>query len=170
MPQELQQVFTLNIDISPPQDFGITSSGHRRFIPITGGVVEDASGHVVGKILSGGGDWNAVRPDSVVHFLAKYTIQLDDGDGKNTLVNVTNEGYGRASQATMNAVFNSDPAAAAGAAAASEPNEGDREGWYTKTWPRFEVASGKHDWLNKTCFVGDLRQPDKPNHIKINVY
>ncbi|KXJ85340.1 hypothetical protein Micbo1qcDRAFT_186690 [Microdochium bolleyi] len=158
MPQELQQVFTLHVDLSTPLEFGNTFSGDRRFIPITGGVVEDASGHIVGKILSGGGDWNAVRSDGVVHVLAKYTIQLDDG----TLVNITNEGYGRASQATMSAVFGNDPTAASMA-------DGGRA-WYTKTWPRFEVAPGKHDWLNKACFVGNLLPPREPNYVKIEVY
>lgn len=162
MPQELKHVFTLRVDLAPPLDFGNTSSGDRRFIPITGGVVEDArnsSGQIVGKILAVGGDWNAVRPDGVVHVLAKYAIQMDDG----TLVNVTNEGYGRASQATMATVFGDDPASA------SLVDEG--RDWYTKTWPRFEVAAGsRHEWLNKSCFVGSLLPPQRPNYVVIEVY
>lgn len=169
MPQELKLVFTLRVDLAPPLDFGTTSSGDRRFIPITGGVVEDASsssssGKVIGKILAGGGDWNAVRPDGVVHVLAKYAIQMNNDDnGGSTLVNVTNEGYGRASQATMATVFGDDPASASLV-------DGGRD-WYTKTWPRFEVATGsRHEWLNKSCFVGSLLPPQKPNHVVIEIY
>jgi hypothetical protein len=55
--------------------------------------------------LPSGGDWKAARPNGVVHILAKYTIQVDDG----TLISVTNEGYGRASQQAMEGVFGDDP-------------------------------------------------------------
>lgn len=46
---------------------------------------------LTGKVLSGGEDWNAVRPDGVVHVFAKYSIQASDG----TPISITNEGFGR---------------------------------------------------------------------------
>ena len=111
---------------------------------------------LTGKVLSGGGDWNAVRPDGVVHVFAKYSIQASDG----TPISITNEGFGRASQSGIKAIFDGTDASMI---------DGD-ERWYTKTWPRFEVAPGNWDWLNTTCFIGDLlpptssdRHPDKPN-------
>lgn len=83
-----------------------------------------------GKILANsGGDWNAVRPDGVIHVYVRYTIQADDG----TIIGITNEGYGRASQDTMKSVFEADDLAIA------SMSNGGRE-WYTKTSPRFEVA------------------------------
>lgn len=149
-------VFTLHVDLSPPIDYGSTFAGDRRFIPITGGKVEGE--RVKGEILPGGGDWNAVRVDGVVHVLAKYTVRLADG----TLIYVHNEGYGRADQSEMKTVFGDDPASA------SMKNGG--ADWYTKTFPRFEVADGPHAWLTKSCFVGDLLPPSIPNHVKIDVY
>ncbi|PVH98237.1 hypothetical protein DM02DRAFT_470821, partial [Periconia macrospinosa] len=94
----LKHDFTLHVDLSPPLYFGKTVGGERRFIPITGGYFE--APRVKGNILPGGGDWNLVREDVVVHVLAKYTIQAEDG----TLINVHNEGYGRVSHKTMEGV------------------------------------------------------------------
>ncbi|KAF9701704.1 hypothetical protein EKO04_000889 [Ascochyta lentis] len=156
MAPKLEYAFTLHVDLDHPQNFGKTAAGDRRFIPITGGRFEGPK--IKGKILPGGGDWNAVRPDSVVHVLAKYTIQTDDG----VLINVHNEGYGRASQQTMEGVFGDDPAKA------SQAEGGEK--WYTKVFSRFEVADGKYTWLNNTCFVGDLLPPTVPNHVKVEVY
>lgn len=157
--QELKYVFTLHVDLARPHEFGHTFSGMRRFIPITGGKVEGPG--LKGAILAGGGDWNAARPDGVVHVFAKYTVQADD----DVLINITNEGYGRAGQKVMEGVFGDDPAKASTGSGA-DPGEK----WYTKTFPRFEVTSGKHDWLNKSCFVGDLLPPQVPNHVKIDIY
>ncbi|KAH7357400.1 hypothetical protein BKA66DRAFT_445776 [Pyrenochaeta sp. MPI-SDFR-AT-0127] len=156
MAPQLEYAFTLHVNLAPPLCFGKTAAGERRFIPITGGQVEGPK--LKGKILSGGGDWNAARSDGVVHILAKYTIQAEDG----ILINVTNEGFGRASQEMMNAVFEDDP---------SKASMGTQsQGWYTKTFPRFELAPGTHDWLNNSCFVGDLLPPKVMGHVKIDVY
>ncbi|KAI1840751.1 hypothetical protein JX265_012964 [Neoarthrinium moseri] len=157
MVPQLRYVFTLDVELAPPVDFGKTYSGDRRFIPITGGTL-DGDG-IQGRILPGGGDWNAAREDGVVHVMAKYAIQMDDG----TMVNITNEGYGRASQQTMKTVFSS-PEAVAGS-----PTNGASE-WYTKTFPHFEVAEGKYGWLGKSCFVGDLLPPERLGRVKIRIY
>ncbi|KAK5056798.1 hypothetical protein LTR84_012330 [Exophiala bonariae] len=156
MALQSQYVFTLYVDLAPALDFGkTTSSGNRRFIPITGGRLEGPN--LKGEILPGGGDWNAVRADGVVHVLAKYAIRLEDG----TMVNVHNEGYGRASQTVMEGVFSGQPGGAV--------PEGSE--WYTKTWPRFEVADNtKHAWMCRTCFVGNLLKPEGPGHVQIEVF
>lgn len=156
MPLELKHAFTLDVELAPPLEFGPTHCGERRFIPIVGGSVQGPS--LCGKVLLGGGDWNAVRSDGVVHVFAKYNIQTEDG----TIIQVTNEGYGRADQSTMKLVFGDNPAAG------SIANCG--QSWYTKTWPRFEVTAGKWGWLNSTCFIGDLLPPTEPNRVVIEVY
>jgi len=156
MAPTLKYAFTLNVDLSTPLNFGTTFNGDRRLIPIAGGTFEGPS--IKGEILSGGGDWNAVRADGVVHVLAKYTLQTDDG----YLIYITNEGYGRASQSDMETVFGDNPSAA------SLKNEG--LDWYTITSPRFEVAEGPHTWLTKAYFIGDLLPPDRKNHVKVEIY
>ncbi|OAL07660.1 hypothetical protein IQ06DRAFT_342375 [Phaeosphaeriaceae sp. SRC1lsM3a] len=156
MPASIKYAFTLHVDLAPPLDYGTTFAGDRRFIPILGGQVEGPC--LNGEILSGGGDWNAVRADGVVHILAKYSIKTNDG----VLIYIHNEGYGRANQADMKTVFGNDPSSA------SMKNGGSD--WYTKTFPRFEVGRGPHEWLTKSCFLGDLLPPERPNHVKIDVY
>ena len=156
MGPKLEYVFTLHVDLAPPLDFGSTHCGDRRFIPIVGGTFSGP--RLNGKILPGGGDWNAVRPDGVVHVLAKYSIQTEDG----VMISVTNEGYGRASREDMQAVFGDDPTKAS--------MKGGGADWYTKTVPKFEVAEGRYGWLNRSVFLGDLLPPQQPGHVKIEVY
>lgn len=156
MAPQLKHIMTLRVNLAPPVEFGRTAYGERRFIAITGGTFDGPS--IAGEILNGGGDWNAVRPDGVVHVFAKYSLRTDDG----VLINITNEGWGRSNAAEMKAVFENDFVAAE-KAAQDQP-------WYTKTCPRFEVTEGKYGWLNSTCFVGDLVRPNKPGHVDIEVY
>lgn len=159
-PPRLEYSFTLHVDLAPALDFGSTFSGDRRFIPIIGGLVTGPK--LEGKIVpKSGGDWNAVRQDGVVHIYARYTIQADDG----TMIGITNEGYGRATQSTMKSVFESeDPSIA------SLANDG--KDWYTKTSPRFEVSanSTRHNWLLSSMFVGDLKLPTRPGYVEIDIY
>lgn len=150
----LKYAFTINVELAPAIDFGATFSGDRRFIAITGGSVDGP--RLTGKVLSGGGDWNAVRPDGVVHVFAKYSIQASDG----TPISITIEGFGRASQSSIKAIFDGDGASA---------SEGGKT-WCTKTWPRFEVAPGKWDWLNTSCFIGDLQPPASADRVVIKIY
>ncbi|CAK49063.1 uncharacterized protein An09g01420 [Aspergillus niger] len=66
----------------------------QKIIAITGGSIDGP--RLTGKVLSGGGDWNAVRPDGVVHVFAKYSIQASDG----TPISITNEGLNWANQSS----------------------------------------------------------------------
>ncbi|KAL4737921.1 hypothetical protein BDV11DRAFT_206388 [Aspergillus similis] len=146
-PPQLEYAFTLQVDLAPALDFGTTFSGDRRFIPISGGVVTGP--RLRGRIVPNtGGDWNAVRPDGVVHVYARYTIEADDG----TMIGITNEGYGRASRDTMKSVFEADDPSVASLA------NGGRD-WYTRTSPRFEVAADR-----------DLKPPTRPEYVEIDVY
>jgi len=78
------------------------------------------------------------------------------------MINVTNEGYGRASREDMGTVFGNDPAEAS-------MKDGGKA-WYTETFARFEVAAGSHEWLNRTCFVGNLLPPTEPNKVRVEIY
>jgi hypothetical protein len=156
MPVGIKYTSTCHVDLAPALDYGTTFAGDRRFIPIVGGRVEGP--RLNGTILPGGGDWNVARADGIIHALAKYTIKTDDG----VLISVHNEGYGRVDQALSKSVFSDDPSDA------TVKNAGSN--WYTKTFPRFEVSKGPHEWLTKSCFLGDLLLPEGPYHVKIDVY
>lgn len=156
MPASLRYVFTLHVELADPVQFGVTTSGERRFIGITGGHFEGPG--IKGNILPGGGDWNSVK-DGIVHVYARYSLRTHDG----VPISITNEGFGRAAPGQMEHVFAND------FEEAEKKSSGDT--WYTKTWPRFEVAAGSsYEWLNRSCFVGDLLKPDQPSHVKIEVY
>ncbi|CAL3963112.1 hypothetical protein PZA11_000827 [Diplocarpon coronariae] len=154
MAPSLEYAFTISAAIAPAQNFGTTFAGFRRFVPITGGTVEGP--RLNGTVTAGGGDWNSVRSDGVLHILAKYTIELEDG----TLINVHNEGYGRAGNKTF----------AFGGDAPTNATGGSGKGWYAKTYPRFEVAPGPHEWLNQYSFIGDMLQPTSQDYAVIEVY
>ncbi|KAJ5715368.1 uncharacterized protein N7483_012549 [Penicillium malachiteum] len=53
---------------------------------------------------------------------------------------------------------------------ASMANEG--ADWYTRTNPRFEVDvnNEKHGWLGHSVFLGNLKPPQRPGYVKIDVY
>ncbi|PYI14941.1 hypothetical protein BO86DRAFT_436283 [Aspergillus japonicus CBS 114.51] len=159
-PPALEYAFTLHVDLAPALDYGSSAVGHRRFIPITGGTVTGPK--LQGTIVPhSGGDWNAVRADEVVHVYARYSIRLADG----TLVGITNEGYGRASAATMKSVFeDEDPTAAS-------MTNGGRE-WYTRTLPKFEVGEDRAEyrWLTATVFLGVLKPPTRQGYVEIDVF
>lgn len=95
----LQYAFTLKVDLAPPHEYSITNAGNKRYIPITGGTVTGPK--LQGEILPGGGDWNTVQRNGVVHLYARYSIKAADG----TIIGIINEGRGRASEELMGKVF-----------------------------------------------------------------
>lgn len=151
MAPTLEYAFTLEVDLTPALDFGNTHCGHRRYVPVTGGTANGPK--LKATILDGGGDWNVLREDGMGHIYARYTLQAEDG----ALISVTNEGWIR--------MFEPKTAGS---------TERVVSEWYAKTNPRFEVEDGPHSWLNRTMFVGELRQigaPDYvPDHVTIDVY
>jgi len=67
----LRYAFTIKVDLAPPHDYDITNDGNKRYIPITGGTVDGPK--LQGEILPGGGDWNTVQHNGVVHVCARDT-------------------------------------------------------------------------------------------------
>ena len=64
---------------------GESKHGVRRVIPITGGTFEGPK--VKGEVVSGGEDWQLVRPDGDIEFEARYLLKTDDG----VLIEVVNK-------------------------------------------------------------------------------
>jgi hypothetical protein len=150
----LEYAFTLHVDLLPPVSYGTFDEGDKRFIPISGGKVDGPK--LQGTILPGGGDWNTVHRNGVVDVWARYSIMASDG----TIIGITNAGRGRSSQSVMEGVFENG---------IDQGSDGS-SGWYTKTFPQFEVAPGSYEWLAKTCFMGDLLLPTEKGHVKIDVF
>src|SRR5205085_11898599 len=67
----------LRLDTAPIQEIGDTARGPLSIFPVTGGSFE--GDRLKGKVLAGGGDWVAKRPDGAYELDLRVTLQTDDG-------------------------------------------------------------------------------------------
>lgn len=123
----------IRIDIDEPQLLGPTPRGDRRIIPLLGGSVE---GRLSGRVLPGGADWAAIRPDGVFELNVRLTIETDDG----ALIYMSYEGMRHGSEEDVAAL-----------------NRGEYvppERYYFRVLPRFETSAPRWSWLNRIFCVG----------------
>jgi hypothetical protein len=73
----LEPAFDVTATLGPLEDHGTTRAGHRRVVPITGGLV---SGLVDAEILAGGADWQIVRPDGCTEIDTRYSARTRAGE------------------------------------------------------------------------------------------
>jgi hypothetical protein len=139
---ETEFVFEARVQVDKPLVIGQSSHGLRRVVPIIGGTF--AGPNIKGKVVSGGADWQFVRPDGVLDVQAKYTLETDDG----VLIMVDNRGIRHASPAVMERLTKGE-------------NVSGSE-YYFRTTAQFEAPVGsKYEWLNRAVFVGVAeRHPD----------
>lgn len=148
MPPELQHLATIIVDVGPPQEVGVTPGGRRRVIPILGGTVQGAL--LSGKVLSGGADFQSIRSDTFTDIHARYVIETTDGE----MVYVENTGIRTGSAADI--------------AALAQGRHVDPARIYFRSYPRFETASPRLDWLNTHLFLGTgARYPDR---VELNFF
>jgi hypothetical protein len=100
-------------------------------------------------ILSGGADWQIIRPNGTAEVVARYTLLADDG----TLISVVNTGLRRGPPAVL---------ARLAAGEAVDPTE-----YYFRTTPVFEVGPGPHAWLAETIFFATGERQAKQVVIKV---
>jgi hypothetical protein len=73
----LEPAFTVDAQLGPLEDHGMTRAGHRRVVPIAGGRVV---GLLDAEILPGGADWQVVRPDGTVEIDTRYSARTPAGE------------------------------------------------------------------------------------------
>jgi hypothetical protein len=73
----LEPAFDGTATLGPLEDHGTTRAGHRRVVPITGGLV---SGRLDAEILAGGADWQIVRPDGCTEIDTRYSARTLAGE------------------------------------------------------------------------------------------
>lgn len=140
----LQFVFELRIDVTAGklQELGAVGKGVKKVVPILGGEFDGPG--IKGAILSGGYDWQFVRPDGVTEMDARYVLKTDD----DVLITVVNRCLRHGTPEAMQKIANGDLA---------DPSE-----YYFRTTPVFETADGKYDWLNRHIFIANgVRTPDR---------
>jgi Protein of unknown function (DUF3237) len=67
----------LRLVTSPTQEVGSTPHGKLSIFPVIGGSFE--GDRLRGKVLAGGGDWVATRPDGTMELDLRVTLETDDG-------------------------------------------------------------------------------------------
>lgn len=138
----LRFAFAIKAKVGPVQDLGQTACGHRRIIDIVGGEV--AGPRLDGEILTGGADWQIVRPDGTIEVVARYTIRSASG----ATIYVQNEGLRVASPEIL--------------ARMSKGELVPFDSYHFRTAPRFETADPSLKWLEQATFVGvAARTPDR---------
>lgn len=131
----MRLAFTAWVQIAAMQTIGDIPAGQGRVIPITGGTFEGPK--LKGKVIPGGADWQTVRADGVTELHAHYGLETDDG----AIIQVWNDVIAR-----------NDPPAQG----ATTPQR------FLRSTIRLQAPKGKHDWLNKSVFVGTLNAPSDP--------
>jgi hypothetical protein len=135
LPQTLQaeRVLLVRAELGERMELGPSKHGARFVVPILGGRFSGTPAGLQGEVLSGGADWQLLRPDGVLELDARYTLRVADG----TLLHVRNRGL---------VVL----------PAAPEPDQ-KPGAVYVRTVPELEAPlASAHAWLNRTLFIGTL--------------
>ena len=144
----LEHVADLSVEVSPAIEIGHTAQGLRRIIPIVGGTVDGPL--MRGRVLAGGADFQAVRPEGVAVLDARYALELHDG----TRVFVCNRALRRASPEVTARLVRGEPV--------------NSSQVYFRCVPQFEAPAGPWQWLAQSVFVATgVRHPDR---VELAVY
>ena len=144
----LRHAFSLHGELAPPLEYGQVDGLRKRFIPVTGGTVYGP--RLQGRVLPGGGDWQAIAAGVLTQVLARYNIEAADG----TVIGVTNAGVRTAAPEVMEKLVSGI--------------EVEPDAYYFRTSPVFEVGPGAHEWLRRHLFVA--RGIRKPDHVIVDFY
>jgi hypothetical protein len=148
LPPTLEHLATVLVDVGPPQEIGSTPTGRRRVIPILGGSVQGRD--LSGVILPGGADFQSIRSAEFTDIHARYVIETTEGER----VYVENTGIRTGTAEDIAALAQGVPV--------------DPSRIYFRSYPRFETAAPRLQWLNTHLFVGTgARYPDR---VELNFY
>ena len=142
LPQpHLALVYRLEAALGQPQDVGETTRGHRRIVPLTGGMF--AGPDLSGELLPGGSaDWQVLLPDGTSIADLRYTLRTRDG----AVLYVQARGVRHGSPDVL--------------ARLGRGENVDASEYTFRTSAQIETAAPELDWLNKGVFVSvGGRQP-----------
>lgn len=136
-PPKLTFITRFVVDVGPPIDLGESIQGRRRFVPVVGGTL--AGPYLSGHILTGGGDWQTIRPDGVIDLAARYTLELADG----TRVEFSNQGLRH-----------------------DETGEATSDDYF-QTTACLTAPLGVYQWLTRTVFVAGAERHALGVHLEL---
>ena len=139
---EFEHVCDLAVRIDAPVEIGITPTGLRRMIPITGGEVQGPL--LKGHVVPGGADYQLIVADGTIsHLDARYVIETHDG----VRLLVFNTAVRFTTRDNALRIMQGQPV--------------DPLAVYFRCQPRIEATDARYDWLNHTMMVGTgVRKPD----------
>jgi hypothetical protein len=139
---KLEHVCDARIDVASPYEVGLTASGQRRVIAITGGEVNGPG--LSGAVLPGGADYQIIAADGLTHLHARYVIETSQGER----IYVENTGLRFGSPEALDRLRRGLPV--------------DPALIYFRTAPKFETASPRLAWMTTTLFIASgARTPDQ---------
>ncbi len=130
---KLEEIFRIEVQVAKPVVVGQDGvKGRRQLVEITSGTV---SGNLSGKVLPGGVDSQIIRPDGFVELVARYGLELDDGER----IYIDNNGVRRVDPAYAHLVAQGEIV--------------DPSHVYFATVAKFESYSEQYKWLERSLFI-----------------
>ena len=126
-------LMTFFVEVKKPAMLGVTPTSDRRIGEIAGGRFEGE--RLRGKFLSGGSDWQTLRPDGAVTINVRVVLETDD----NQLIAMTYTGLRHGPKEVIEAIARGEAV--------------DPTAYYMRVVPVFETASEKYGWLNRIVAV-----------------
>lgn len=136
----LEWVMSIHVSIAAGDQLGACTDGQRSNFRILGGHFEGLD--VRGEVLAGGADFYLQRSDGVGELDARYSLLSDRGE----LINIHNVGL----------LVLSDKARELDAQGIWPVGEQE---YQCSCSPRFQVASGRLDWLTRSALIGKVIYP-----------
>lgn len=99
---DLEKVFRADVVVGPLVDYGVTSAGRRRVVPILGGRLSEG---IDAEVLDGGADWQVLHDDGVLEIDTRYSARTTDGE----LVHLRTRGVRTGPPAVLEAVLRGEP-------------------------------------------------------------
>ena len=128
-------LFTLDIDLHPTLELGVTPTGERRVFPVAGGRFE--GGRLRGQVSPfAGSDLLLIRADGSREQNVRLILETDDG----ARIIMTYRGRGHSS-----------PEATARLSAGETVAQAE---YYLRTAPFFETSSADYRWINLIASIG----------------
>jgi hypothetical protein len=134
-------IYRLEATLGEPLDLGDTDHGHRRIVPLTGGIFTGPT--INGRLLPGASaDWQTLLPDGTALGDIRYTLQTDVGD----VLYVRSRSVRHGSAEVLARLARGDDV--------------DASEYTFRTATQIETATAELDWMNKGVFVSvGGRQP-----------